>query len=59
MQPAITRPLGGDRRELRVRAAEVRLLYENAATGIVVTVLIASLLAYAQSGDISPVARSI
>ena len=41
-------PLGGDRRQRQVRAAETRLLYENASTGIAVTVVIASLLAYAQ-----------
>ena len=38
-----------------MRAAETRLLYENAATGIVVTIVIASLVAYAQSRDISRV----
>ena len=38
-----------------MRAAETRLLYENAGTGIVVTIVIASLLAYAQSGDVSRV----
>jgi signal transduction histidine kinase/ActR/RegA family two-component response regulator len=42
-----------------VRAAETRLLYENAGTGTIVTILIATLLAYAQSGDISRVALSI
>ena len=44
----------GDRRRLQVQSAETRLLYENASTGIVVTVVIASLLAYAQWGAISP-----
>src|SRR5687768_5619503 len=39
---------GGDGRERAVQAAETRLLYENARTGIVVTIVISSLLAYAQ-----------
>src|SRR4029450_11061407 len=37
----------GDRRR-QVQAAETRLLYENAGTGIVSTIVIASLLASAQ-----------
>jgi signal transduction histidine kinase len=46
--PTSRPPLGGDRRQRQVQAAETRLLYENASTGIVVTIVIASLLAYAQ-----------
>jgi signal transduction histidine kinase len=38
----------GDRRQQQVHAAETRLLYDNACTGIVATVVIAALLAYAQ-----------
>ncbi len=38
----------GDRRQRQVHAAETRLLYDNAFTGIVATVVIAALLAYAQ-----------
>ena len=40
--------LSGDRRERQVHAAETRLLYDNACTGIGATVVIAALLAYAQ-----------
>jgi signal transduction histidine kinase/ActR/RegA family two-component response regulator len=36
-----------DRRQRQVRAAETRLLYENANTGIAATIVISSLLAYA------------
>jgi undecaprenyl pyrophosphate phosphatase UppP len=36
-----------------VQAAETRLLYENATTGIAATVVIASLLAYAQRDVVS------
>ena len=44
-----TRPcVGEDRRSRQVCAAETRLLYENGTTGIAVTIVIASLLAYAQ-----------
>ena len=44
-----TRPSpGGDHRRQQVTAAETLLLYENAATGIAVTIIIASLLTYAQ-----------
>ena len=44
-----SRPLlHGDQRQGQVFAAETRLLYENAATGIAATLIIASLLAYAQ-----------
>jgi signal transduction histidine kinase/ActR/RegA family two-component response regulator len=38
----------GDGRQRRIQAAETRLLYENAATGIVAAILIALLLTYAQ-----------
>ena len=41
-------PLPGDRRQQQVHAAETRLLYDNACTGIVATIVIAALLAYAQ-----------
>ena len=37
-----------DRRQRQVHAAETRLLYDNACTGIVSTIVIAVLLAYAQ-----------
>ncbi len=40
--------LGGEERRQQVHAAETRLLYENATTGIAATLVIASLLAYAQ-----------
>ena len=42
-----------DERRRKVRASETRLLYENAGTGVIATVVIASLLAYAQR-NISP-----
>jgi signal transduction histidine kinase/ActR/RegA family two-component response regulator len=57
--PVLVRPPGGDRRAQQVRAAETRLLYENAGTGIVVTILIAPLLAYAQSDGLSRVTALI
>src|SRR5262245_29069686 len=41
-------------KSLRVHAAEVRLLYENATTGVIATVLIALPLAYAQRGVTPP-----
>jgi signal transduction histidine kinase/ActR/RegA family two-component response regulator len=41
-------PRPGDKRLEQLHAAETRLLYENARTGIVVTIVISSLLAYAQ-----------
>jgi signal transduction histidine kinase/ActR/RegA family two-component response regulator len=44
----VSRPVSGDRRQEHVHAAETRLLYDNAYTGIVATVLIAAVLAYAQ-----------
>jgi signal transduction histidine kinase len=40
-------------RKRQIRAAETRLLYENATTGIVVTILIASVVAYAH-WDLGP-----
>lgn len=43
----------GDRRLRQVHAAETRLLYDNANTGTVVTILIACLLGYAQWDVIS------
>ena len=42
------RSVGEPQRQSQVRAAETRLLYENADTGTAVTIIIASLLAYAQ-----------
>src|SRR5262245_16366882 len=44
---------GGPHRRGQVRAAETRLLYENANLGLVVTIVIALLLAYAQWSLIS------
>ncbi len=41
-------PVRDRRRQSQVRAAETRLLYENANTGTAVTVIIATVLAYAQ-----------
>jgi signal transduction histidine kinase/CheY-like chemotaxis protein len=46
--------LEGDQRQRQVHAAEVRLLYENGTTGIAVTVVIASVLAYAQWDRVPP-----
>jgi signal transduction histidine kinase/ActR/RegA family two-component response regulator len=43
-----SRPFPADRRQRQVHAAETRLLYDNARTGIVATIVIAALLAYAQ-----------
>ena len=48
-----SQPLRGDRRQRQVHAAETRLLYDNASTGIVATIVIAALLAYAQ-WDVKP-----
>ena len=58
--PAVTStlPRGGNRQR-QVRAAETRLLYENATTGIIATIVIASLLAYAQWVVIAPVVVSV
>ena len=44
---------GGGNRQRQVRTAETRLLYDNAITGIVATIVIASSLAYAEWGVIS------
>jgi hypothetical protein len=44
----VGRPLHEDRRERQVHAAETRLLYDNACTGILSTLVIAALLAFAQ-----------
>ena len=52
-------PSGEDQRRRQVRAAETRLLYENATLGIVVTVVIAAVLAYAQSALISRVVIAV
>jgi signal transduction histidine kinase len=41
-------PARGHQRQRQVHAAETRLLYENASTGIAVSIVIALLLAYAQ-----------
>jgi signal transduction histidine kinase/ActR/RegA family two-component response regulator len=45
-----SRPPGDSdhQRQAQVQAAETRLLYENASTGVVATIVIASLLAYEQ-----------
>jgi signal transduction histidine kinase len=40
--------VGGDQRERLVCAAQTRLLYRNGLTGVVVTIVVASLLAYFQ-----------
>jgi signal transduction histidine kinase/CheY-like chemotaxis protein len=62
-QPLTGPPLPGDtlrsfpsqdQRQRQVQAAEIRLLYDNALTGISATVIIAVVLAYAQWGVISP-----
>ena len=45
--------MGGRHRRSQVQAAETRLLYENATLGIVVTIVITLLLAYAQWAVIS------
>jgi signal transduction histidine kinase/ActR/RegA family two-component response regulator len=47
------RSRGRDARQRQVHAAETRLLYENATTGITVTIVIASVLAYAH-WDLGP-----
>ena len=46
---------GEDRRQPQVHAGETRLLFENAPVGIVATIVIASLLAYAQAMVVSRV----
>ena len=48
-------PPAGGQRQRQVHAAQTRLLYENANVGIVVTIVIAWLLAYAQWRVVSPV----
>ena len=52
-------PDSGGRRQRQVQAAEIRLLYENAGTGIVATVIIALLLAYAQRAVVSGVVAGV
>ena len=48
LPPGVSHPsLLGDHRKGQVHAAETRLLYENATTGIAVTLVIASVVAYA------------
>jgi signal transduction histidine kinase/CheY-like chemotaxis protein len=39
---------GGDHRHRQVRAAQTRLLYRNATTGVLITIAVAFLLAYCQ-----------
>jgi signal transduction histidine kinase len=46
-------PFGEDPRQRQIEAAETRLLYDNAWTGIVATFVIAALLAYTQ-WDVGP-----
>ena len=48
-----------DRRQRQVHAAETRLLYDNASTGILATIVIASLLAYAQWGVVTRVVVAV
>ena len=43
----------------RVRAAETRLLYENANTGVAITVIVALLVAYAQWDVVAPASITI
>jgi signal transduction histidine kinase/CheY-like chemotaxis protein len=50
----VRRPLFGDPRRQQVHAAETRLLYDNAGTGIIATILIASLLAFGQRNVTRP-----
>ena len=54
-----SRPPGGGDYQRQVRAAETRLLYENACTGLVATIVIASLLAYEQWFIVSPFVVSL
>jgi signal transduction histidine kinase/CheY-like chemotaxis protein len=49
MSPPNEALVGPNRRKGRVRAAQIRLLYENAATGIAVTTIAAPVLGYFQS----------
>ena len=53
MPQGVARSLADDQRTQQVRAAETRLLYENFTTGTAVTILIASVLAYAH-WDLGP-----
>ena len=43
-----------NRRHTQVRAAETRLLYDNACTGIVAALVVAALLAYSQWNVVGP-----
>src|SRR6478735_5250028 len=52
-------PPAAQRRRKQVHAAETRLLYENANTGIIITILIAVLLGYAQWNAIPHVPVSL
>ena len=53
--PSLDQPcLAAETVNEQVQAAQTRLLYENANIGIVVTIVIASLLAYAQWDVVSP-----
>ena len=52
--PVVAGPSKGDQRRQQVQAAETRLLYENASTGIVASVLIALALVYVQRRVSSP-----
>ena len=54
-----TLPLDREQRQRQVKVAETRVLYENASTGVVVTIVIASLIAYAEWGFVSPVIASV
>jgi signal transduction histidine kinase/ActR/RegA family two-component response regulator len=47
MPQGAARPQADDQRQQQMRAAETRLLYENATTGTAVTIVIAAVLAYA------------
>ena len=55
-RPAISlsSPGSADGRRREIHAAQIRLLYENAGTGAVAAILIASILAYAQTGIAPP-----
>ena len=53
MPQGVARPLADDQRTQQVRAAETRLLYENFTTGTAVTIVIASVVAYAH-WDLGP-----
>src|SRR5262245_14481678 len=50
----ISTPPGGGLYQRQVQAAETRLLYENACTGIVATIVIGFLFAYEQWFIVSP-----